>query len=71
MNKLNKNRKTMFKISCHEMKFDLFWCLSFISNLHLRFRHDYIFTFICKLHPCILRLFANLLAMRFRQRGYF
>ena len=40
MNKINKNRKTMFKISCREMKFDLFWCLSFISNYYLRFRHD-------------------------------
>ena len=36
MNKINKNRKTMFKISCREMKFDLFWCLTFISNLYLR-----------------------------------
>ena len=36
MNKINKNGKIMFKISCREMKFDLFWCLTFISNLHLR-----------------------------------
>ena len=36
MNKINKNRKTMFKISSREMKFDLFWCLTFISNLYLR-----------------------------------
>ena len=36
MNEINKNRKTMFKISCREMKFDLFWCLTFISNLYLR-----------------------------------
>ena len=35
MNKINKNGKIMFKISCREMKFDLFWCLTFISNLHL------------------------------------
>ena len=31
MNKINKNRKTMFKISCREMKFDLFGvCLLYL-----------------------------------------
>ena len=46
----------MFKISCREVKSYLFWCLSFISNLHLRwFPHDYI-TFICKKKKTLLTM---------------